>query len=173
MRYFAYGSNLLFSRLHARCPSIHRLGIARLAGHALSFTKPGGDQSGKCGIAAAGPGDYVLGVLYAMSVKDRLVLDEIEGVGHGYESKDIVVSAGHAPGQDAPPIHCFTYYPTLTAFDLSPFDWYKEFVVRGARENGFPDDYLQRLLAVSEREDPDQSRRALNFAILDAASAAS
>lgn len=171
MRYFAYGSNLLFVRLQARCPSIHSLGIARLGGHALSFTKPGGDQSGKCGIAAAGPEDYVLGVLYAMSSDDRLVLDHVEGVGHGYESREIVVSAGHDHAQNASPIPCFTYYPTLTAFDLSPFDWYKEFVVRGARENGFPEDYVQRLLAVTERQDPDAARRALNFALLDAASA--
>lgn len=163
--YFAYGSNLLFARLHARCPSIVNLGVARLDQHRLSFTKPGGDASGKCGIAETTNGDFVLGVLYGMSPEDKVVLDVIEGVGHGYEARPIRVSPQPSAEQCAH-VECFTYYPTLEDHDLLPFDWYKQFVLQGARENSFPEEYLASILAVAEVMDHDDDRRRQNMAIL-------
>ncbi len=161
--YFAYGSNLLFARLHARCPSIVNLGIGRLDGHRLHFNKPGGDASGKCGIEAVDGSHHVLGVLYHMHADEKPVLDRIEGVGHGYIDRQVVVHT------DDGPVDCFTYYPTLHDAGRPPWDWYKAFVLEGARENGFPDRYLAMIAEVTAVEDPDGDRRRNNLDVLSAA----
>ncbi len=158
--YFAYGSNLLFARLYARCPSIEHAGVARLDGHQLHFNKPGGDSSGKCGIEVVDSGHHVLGVLYTMHRDEKPLLDRIEGVGHGYVDREVRVHADHGV------VDCFTYYPTLHAQNRPPWDWYKAFVVEGARENRFPDHYIAMIEAVEHLVDPDHERRARNLSIL-------
>ena len=157
--YFAYGSNLSFARLYARCPSIENLGIGRLVDHTLHFTKPGGDGSGKCGIEKR-PGDEVLGVLYQMAYEEKPILDRIEGLGHDYQVEDVIIET------DRGEVDCFTYYPTRNDAAMPPWDWYKAFVYQGARENGFPEAYLRRIEAVEHLIDPDAVRRAMNFASL-------
>ena len=129
LHYFAYGSNLLFARLHARTPSIRNRGVAVLGDHRLHFNKPGGDGSGKCGIEAGRLGEQVLGVVYSIDAAEKPLLDEIEGVGHGYSEQWIEVDMG---GEF---LDVFTYYPTRHDCALPPFDWYKNFVLQGALEN--------------------------------------
>lgn len=157
--YFAYGSNLLFARLHARTPSIRNLGIGKLYNHQLSFTKLGGDGSGKCGIERTSEEDYVLGVLYEMDIAEKPILDEIEGVGHGYMDQAIDVELGSTT------IKVFTYYPTRLDCELLPYDWYKRFVLDGAIENGFPQNYISMIESVNSITDPDPERRQLNLAV--------
>ena len=157
--YFAYGSNLLFARLHARCPSIVNVGTAILSGHKLSFDKPGGDGSGKCGIEKTGVDGYVIGVLYEMDAMEKPVLDKIEGLGHGYEHKDVTVEI------DNRPVDAFTYYPTRLDCALPPYDWYKNFVLQGARENNFPASYIQTIESVTSVMDSNADRRQENFDI--------
>ncbi len=160
MRYFAYGSNLLFARLRARCPSVKNFGVARLEHHRLHFNKPGGDGSGKCGIEATDADESVWGVLYRISDQEKTVLDRIEGVGFGYVSRDIVAQT------DQGSVACYTYYPTVHGTGLPPWDWYKAFVVQGARENHLPDAYIAMLETIPYRVDPDSVRRRQNLAIL-------
>ena len=157
--YFAYGSNLLFARLHARTPSIRNLGVASLDDHRLHFNKPGGDGSGKCGIEESAPGQQVLGVTYAIHQSEKPLLDEIEGVGHGYTERWVEVRQG---GET---ISAFTYYPTRHDHALLPFDWYKNFVLQGALENDFPMEYIARIESVEVVVDPDEKRRSHNFSI--------
>ena len=159
LAYFAYGSNLLFARLHARTPSIRNLGVARLDDHRLHFNKPGGDGSGKCGIEGAIPGEHVLGVAYAIHRSEKPLLDEIEGVGHGYAERWVDVCQGSEI------ISAFTYYPTRHDHALLPFDWYRNFVLQGARENNFPVDYIARIASVEVVVDPDEKRRNHNYGI--------
>lgn len=45
--YFAYGSNMLTSRLLARCRSAKTVGLATCLGHRLTFEKRSIDGSGK------------------------------------------------------------------------------------------------------------------------------
>ncbi len=158
--YYAYGSNLLFARLYARCPSIVNLGVGKLQRHRLTFNKPGSDRSGKFGVEQVDTDEFVLGVLYQMDVAEKPVLDKIEGLGFGYVDKQVVVQTeqGHRD--------CYTYYPTNLAESLPPWDWYKGFVLEGARENQFPSAYLKMLEAVDCLPDPDPERNALNWSIL-------
>ena len=165
--YFAYGSNLLFARLHARTPSIRKLGMARLPNHRFSFDKIGGDGSGKCGIEQTHTSHEVIGVLYQMDKLEKPVLDKIEGVGHGYVDRQISVIT-HI-GETA----AFTYYPTLVEKSRQPYDWYKALVLEGARENSFPQHYLAMIESTESVVDSDNTRRTTNFEIVLRAKGAS
>ncbi|MEM7193961.1 MAG: gamma-glutamylcyclotransferase family protein [Pseudomonadota bacterium] len=158
--YFAYGSNLLFARLHARCPSIKSQGTALLQGYRMTFDKPGGDGSGKCGIEQGTSDDVVIGVLYSISEEDIPILDRIEGVGHGYTNAEVVVNINNSK------VNAFTYLPTDMSCRLPPYDWYKGFVLAGAIENNFPKDYLDQIAAIESVKDTDDKRRKTNLAIV-------
>lgn len=157
--YFAYGSNLLFARLYARTPSIKKLGTGKLSDHRMHFNKPGGDGSGKCGIEKIKGNEFVFGVLYEMDSSDKPILDKIEGVGRGYVDQTVVVQLGKKN------IDAFTYYPTQLNCEAKPFDWYKAFVLIGARENNFPSEYISSIESIESEVDLDGTRRATNFEI--------
>ncbi|MDT8410777.1 MAG: gamma-glutamylcyclotransferase [Wenzhouxiangellaceae bacterium] len=48
---------------------------------------------------------------------------------------------------------------------LKPLDWYKRFVVHGAREHGLPDHYVAALARTPAIVDPHQQRRIRNLRI--------
>lgn len=162
LRYFAYGSNMSIRRLRARTPSARRLGSGWLPGHRLAFHKVGRlDGSAKCDALATGdPGHRVHGVLFELAGEDKPALDHAEGLGMGYALKQVLV---HHHG--GPAVTAFTYVATLTAPGLRPFDWYKEHVLRGARENGLPADYIRHIEAVAADPDPELARRLRELAV--------
>ena len=81
MKYFAYGSNLLPSRLLARTPGAVVLGTAWLPGYALRWHKRGRDGTGKCNVVQEA-GSSVPGAVYEIPEAEMADLDRIEG---GYE----------------------------------------------------------------------------------------
>lgn len=162
MLYFAYGSNLHPERLRRRVPSRETVAVATLANHELTFSKRGGDGSGKCAVLPC-DGACVYGVLYRMAAAERPRLDRAEGV-HlgGYRAVDVSVTLG------ADEVQALTYLPAMQHIDpaLRPFDWYKAFVVSGARHHALPAAWIAHLDAVSTMEDPVAERAALNGKIL-------
>ncbi len=52
--YFAYGSNMLTKRLNQRCPGARRVGRADAADHAIEFSNPSIDKSGKATVRRQG-----------------------------------------------------------------------------------------------------------------------
>ncbi|MCP5153502.1 MAG: gamma-glutamylcyclotransferase [Ectothiorhodospiraceae bacterium] len=155
--YFAYGSNLARARLEARVGAVGRVGTGRLDGHALRFHKRGRDGSGKCDVAAsAAPGDHVLGAVYTLTFAQRRRLDLYEGP--DYAVRRLPVRVG-----DGRPVEAFTYLAFPRAVDprLTPFDWYRDFVLHGALENDFPAAYVAFIEACPVVADPD-ARRALD-----------
>ncbi len=95
-----------------------------------------------------------------MQKVEKPVLDKIEGLGHGYIDKNVVVHT------DDGALECYTYYPTILDESQPPWDWYKGFVLQGARENNFPTAYLKLIEAIECRVDPVVERSALNRSIL-------
>ncbi|MEA3291374.1 MAG: gamma-glutamylcyclotransferase, partial [Pseudomonadota bacterium] len=75
-----------------------------------------------------------------------------EGLGRGYEIKQVVVAT--ASGR----VRAFSYYATRIDSDLRPFHWYKQLVLAGARENGLPAEYIARIERVVSMDDPDPER---------------
>ncbi|MGI9303694.1 MAG: gamma-glutamylcyclotransferase family protein, partial [Gammaproteobacteria bacterium] len=108
MLYFAYGSNLSTTRLADRIPSPPAVTIAQLREHRLSFRKNGKDGSGKCDIeSTSNPKDVVHGVVFRITASDKLELDSIEGLGYGYEEKQV-----SAVTTDGDTLEAVTYYAT-------------------------------------------------------------
>ena len=143
--YFAYGSNLLFSRMRDRVPSARLLERARLPGVRLVFDKRGRDGSGKANLCEA-LGSSVWGVLYAIEPAGWEALDRHEG-GYARVAVEVVGEEGelHAAA---------TYVAQVFTADAVPFDWYRELVIEGAREHGLPPAYLAALESVPRRTDP-------------------
>ncbi len=144
--YFAYGSNLHGTRMCARVPSAQRLAVARLHGHRLTFGKWGEDGSGKCDVTPA-DGDVVWGVVYRIDSAEQHRLDAAEGPGYRIETVTLA--------RDDGPIEAFTYIARpawLT--DAPPYDWYRDIVAAGAREQALPADYVARIEAAVAVPDP-------------------
>ena len=160
MKYFAYGSNMSAKRLNSRIPAV-RLGVVRLQGYMLVFTKPSElDGSAKCDICSTeSPDDTVYGVLYEIEESHKAVLDKFEGLGYGYTSELITVSFN---GQS---VKAVTYKAVTADHTLKPFNWYKTHVIRGAEENNMPPEYIEKIWKVESRRDPDIKRSAGELSI--------
>ena len=158
--YFAYGSNLLSSRLLARCASARVVGVARAPGWAVSFTKPGADGSGKAGLLQADASSHP-GVVYEIARSELPALDRFEGVGHGYSRLDDFP----ARLQDGSALAVTTYMPMLHDETLTPFDWYLALCIAGAREHGLGDEVIEQFLAQPCQPDPDLAREGRQLAL--------
>lgn len=156
--YLAYGSNLYPARLASRVGKIETLGCASVDGWRLEFSKRGADGSGKCTLIAD-PAATAHVAVYAIEHGAKAQLDEIEGLGRGYDS-DYLALAEFG--------RCYIYLAQPSALDrsLKPFDWYKTLVVAGAIHHGFPSDYVAQLSNVAASDDPDRVRAAENLAVM-------
>ena len=166
INYFAYGSNLLPLRLSQRVASSRSLGQAVLPGYRLAFHKKGADASAKCNVFQSGSGEHqVYGVVYQMLASERVLLDQAESLGAGY---DLVWQDIELRGE---PTRVFFYQAPAGYIDdsLLPYHWYKQLVVQGARYHRLPETWLALLQQVESRQDPDRERDALHQRILEAA----
>lgn len=164
LKYFAYGSNLLHSRLRARVSTLRVITVATLNAHRLMFHKIGTDDSGKCDAFYTGdPKDQIHGVVYGLDPSGKDKLDQIEGVGSGYEIKQVQVT------QEGTCLSVFTYVVQDAYIDpeMKPYHWYKHFVVAGARQNDFPEAYIAALEKIDAIPDRDHERRQENRLIAE------
>lgn len=150
--YFAYGSNMCATQMTARCPSAVLQDIAVLPGRRLTF--PRFSSRRRCGVAGfcPDPQSDVWGVVYRLSGKDLTVLDRIEGYdpqrpsnANRYNRITVEVRLG---GHLGAALRCHTYDAVPEPGSFVPSADYKETMVRGARTNGLPRHYVERLLAV-------------------------
>lgn len=161
MIYFSYGSNMSFRRLKARISNIAKLGVATLYDHDLRFHKVSQkDNSGKCDIFKTNnPEHLVVGVVYKIDPLEKRILDLYEGRGYGYEEKQVSVEMGGEL------VSAFTYYATHIDQEIKPLHWYKEHVLRGARENGLPGHYVRKIEMMDSIDDHDVDRHARELEI--------
>jgi len=161
--YLAYGSNLHPVRLNERVPSARLIGTTRLDRHRVAFIKRSHDGSSKCSLVFTDEADHAAyAAVYEMAVKEKPVLDAIEGLGAGYEERGLRVSVNRER------LAVFTYVAaaTHTEPDLAPYDWYHTLVTAGADHHGFPAEYVEALTAVPTQSDRDLERRARNEYLL-------
>ena len=159
LKYLAYGSNMHVVRLQQRVPSVRCLGAAFLAGHRVDWDKPSKDGSGKCHIVEADEAS-TWGVLWQIDTAEKPALDKVEGVGKGYEEKEVELLLRDES------IRVITYYATRVQRGLLPYLWYKAYVIEGAKQNGLPTDYIRTLDSIESVEDPVEGRRNMNESIL-------
>ena len=164
--YFAYGSNMLSKRLRHRIPSAKAIGTYTLPAHDLRFHKRSDrDNSGKCDVYQTDDqNDAVIGILFTIESADECKLDKAEGLGNGYEKKEVEVGDENGTTETA-----FTYYANRDCINdaIRPFTWYKQHVVTGAKEGGLPAEYIAKIEAVEADEDPDQDREQREMALHD------
>lgn len=164
--YFAYGSNMLLARLRERCSSAFEPVVAELRGYELRWHKKSIDGSGKCDIVKSDQlGASVFGVLFTIAIKQKDKLDKAEGLGAGYDERQVEVLRG------ADRRIATAYVATITDPRLNPYTWYRALVVAGAKERRLPADYIAHLEAVAADVDPNQARHDKNMALIDEARA--
>lgn len=154
-QYFAYGSNMLSSRLIARCPSAKVVGTATAQDHSLEFSKKSVDGSGKATLVKQRVGMRTPGVLFEIDAAERDELDRFEGAGKGYDRVDDFKI--ETWGQT---FTATTYLASETHDDLVPFDWYLALIVAGALEHKLGDEHVDRLRAIVHFPDPQTSRKS-------------
>lgn len=150
---FAYGSNMSIARLRRRTPSARVVCKGLLRGHRLAWHKRGRDHSGKCDARPTGDGDdRVWGALVVIAERERERLHLAEDLGQGYEEHLVKVESSLGMLE----AHMFRAIDIDES--LRPYDWYKQHVLRGARELGLPAGYIQQIAGVEAIADPDQAR---------------
>ena len=159
--YFSYGSNMSTPRIKHRVESATVISTARLYEHSLRFHKKSVDGSAKCDIEMTNnPGDIVHGVLFELLAREKHILDRYEGLGSGYNEKQVSLVLPHGES-----ITAATYYATHIDASLSPYHWYKEHVIRGAREHALPDEHIKAIEAITSVADPDQDNHVKELSI--------
>jgi hypothetical protein len=119
----------------------------------LVFQKRSRDESGKCSIVEDDAGTTVIGVVFELDDTDLPGLDRAEGAGQGYDRTDIRV---HLQGRT---VDCLTYRATDLDPTVIPYGWYRQLVLAGLLEHGAPDEYLDKVRAISWARDPNPTRR--------------
>ncbi len=162
MLHFAYGSNLLLSRIRLpqRAPSARPVTIASLDGWRLTFEKSGTDGSGKATVGPALGGDRVHGVLYDIPDREARWLDDAEGPGYGRQTVEVKAAEGQ--------LSAWLYMAKEQALDplAVPFSWYRDLVVAGARQNRLPVAYVDHLASVRAVEDANEERARRMFGLI-------
>lgn len=155
--YFAYGSNMSPERLQKRVPSATLIGVFSLARYELKFHKIGKDGSAKGDAFFTGNvSDVVLGVLYSIECSEKVQLDEAEGLGNGYEEKEVSLINERGEATVG-----FLYYATNINSALPPFSWYVHHILKGAENAQLPKEYVQQISRVQTVEDADRQRDRL------------
>jgi cation transport regulator ChaC len=161
MLYFAYGSNMSSKRLLARTPSAQYLSRGYLHEHRLAFHKVSRDGSAKCNAFYTGnKEDFVIGIIFKIAPHERSLLDEAEGLGNGYEIKQVQVHS-----ESGQIFSSFTYYATHIENDLLPYHWYKQHVLIGAKEYNLPQEYIDVIAKTQAVEDQDTIRHGREMKI--------
>jgi len=162
MYYFSYGSNMSIRRFRLRVPSASRIGAGLLKKHQLRFHKVSSkDGSAKCDVQLTGNPDHqAYGVVYRIAESEKPGLDRAEGLGFGYGQKDVALEM-----EDGAIRRAFCYYATEINPQLKPLDWYKEHVLRGARENNLPEAYIRHIETIEAETDSNAERREWELSI--------
>lgn len=150
------------ARLRQRVPGAVALGCHTLEEHDLRFHKSSNDGSGKCDAFYTGDGgDTILGVLFEISPSEKHELDRAEGLGYGYDQKEVIVLAA-----DGAKFSSVTYIATRVDDRLKPYSWYVNHVLVGAKEASIPEDYIQsKINGVECIQDTDKNRDAKERAV--------
>jgi len=163
---FSYGSNMYSKRLIKRVPSAKIFGIGKSQGFKIEFSKRSKDKSGKATlIRTTNKSDIVWGTISTILKKEKHLLDEAEGLGEGYNEEPIHIKT--ETSEDKYPI---TYIAEDSYIDKKfiPYSWYKTLVIEGAKENGLPKKYIEKLELQKAKEDKNIGRAKRELKILEA-----
>jgi len=130
--------------------------------HDLRFHKLGADGSGKCDAFLTGDRDDVIfGRLFEIDPSDKPLLDKAEGIGYGYNQKEVSVFRADGFSVDS-----VTYIAARIDRHIKPFSWYVNHVLVGAQETLIPEDYIHdKIVSIESKQDTDTERDTMECAI--------
>ena len=142
------------ARIQSRVPSARFVTVASLHQHELRFHNIGEDGSAKCDAYETGNEQHsVMGVVFDICETEKPILDEKESLGYGYEIKTVELFTSSNEKIDA-----YLYYAIQIDPTLKPFHWYKQHVLRGAKEYDLPVHYVAQIDEVESIDDPSDER---------------
>ncbi len=145
---FAYGSNMSVERMTSRVSSACFVGLAYLKNYKILFNKRSIDGSGKANLIGSTE-NITWGVLYKIHEDELDELDRIEG---GYKQTAITIQQDNDDARE-----CITYTSSNLTNDLRAYEWYKELVLLGAKENNLPPEYILYLENLPAKPDNRKS----------------
>ena len=162
--YFAFGSNMLTTRLQRRCPGARVVARAAATGYRAAFEKLSEDTSRKATLVPCTGADFAVGVVYELSSGDIDELDEFEGP--GYRRLDGFSLTCLDTGAD---LAACTYVAKQEVPGLRPYDWYVSLILAGLAEHDIGHAYARQLQMADCEKDPELSRRSRQNALRDLA----
>ena len=170
--YFAYGSNLWDERLkepgsentRRRCPSARKIKPSTgsqhlLKGWKLNFSKKSRkDGSGKGNIVETGRNeDKVYGVIFEiLDGEEKDALDNAEG---GYVQETMTILDEKNSRENCENVFVYHQPNYRQGWEPRrqkiPYDWYKAYIVEGAKKHNLPKNYIKDLEKRRKKKDPD------------------
>jgi len=157
MLIFSYGSNLCRERLADRVPAAEYVATGYVARRALRLHKFGAD-----GYWTGRAADRVWGAVYRVPISEKAALDRHEFLGTGYDDHAAVVYTGGR----LLAARLYAARREAIAPGLLPFLWYRELIIRGARQHRLPAEYIARLRRLPATRDPDAVRAERHWRLL-------
>jgi gamma-glutamylcyclotransferase (GGCT)/AIG2-like uncharacterized protein YtfP len=146
MLYFAYGSNMDWDRMRARCPSAAFLCVARLDGFQVELTRECRDGFGVADIVANDTSS-VWGAVFMIPETEVGRLDRAEG----YNPQKPTSACArdeyrvYANGCDDQPHTVWSYAVRDKQGPFRTVGSYKDHILKGARHWGLPREYVEQL----------------------------
>lgn len=137
--YFAYGSNMKYNRIAERVGRVVTVGKASLDGYELRFNKFGSDGTGKANVVL-NEGQKVHGVLYRCTNRQLDALDQFEGVPNHYTREVLEITQDSTGEKISAVVYIASKRNTINP-GLPPSTEYLNFILDGAREHDFPEEF--------------------------------
>lgn len=147
MLYFAYGSNMDWDQMRDRCPSARFVGVAKLPGHKLGFSRR--SKTRGCGVAdaVADQGSNVWGVVYEVDDRDVGRLDAAEGYSPGRAKNAYRREERHVliDGKESNPLIAAVYFAIPEENPPRTNQAYKAQILKGGNHWHLPQEYIRNL----------------------------
>lgn len=155
---FAYASNMNVDEFAKTVPSAKKIAIAKLPGYSFAFNKTSGDGSSKANIlVSATPDAHVWGVLIEYQDNEKDNFFNPTGWSSDFELHNVNCIDENGEMYQA---ETFVALPhAINDFTL-PYDWYQAKIIKLAKTQGLPDEYVTSLSQMPHKIDPDETRRA-------------
>jgi len=148
--YFAYGAEMLSSRIRLRCAAPQAVAVARLADHRLGFYGYSPIWDGGLETVVPAVGSEVWGVVYELSASDADSLDTWQGVRLNGTGSYFHYPAAATDSQGAT-YEALVYKKDVLGEPTAPSRPYLDAIVAGAREHSLPPRAIEILLDIAAR----------------------
>ena len=168
IRYFAYGSNMLRSRMESRVRGLRKECIAYVPDFRLRANKKGDDGSSKANIEPFRD-ERVWGVVWSLPTDEIGGLDRAEGYSPEREKNHYEPQGVFVYDVDGVPWETMTYIACegrTTEEDFPLFTWYHGYLIPGAKEHGLTMEYVDKINLIPKIEDGDKKRHNRNMRIM-------